>query len=116
MSLSTVSVLLVLQVCAAQTNTGEQTNISEQTKTWEQWIAAGEKSHTAGQYANAESSFRKALQQAEKSGSPAHLAETQNDLATILQLRGDFSGAEAALMGTSLPIVHRAWARASSSP
>ena len=65
-----------------------------QTMSWEQFIASGEKLREAWRYAEAEASFRNALQWAESAGKTSQVAQSSNYLALILQLEGRFREAE----------------------
>ncbi len=61
-----------------------------QTATWEQLIASGGRFQAAGRYAEAETAFRSALEKAEASAKPFQVARSLNELAMLLQIRGDF--------------------------
>ena len=65
-----------------------------QTKTWEQLTASGSELHAKGQYAEAESVFRRALEKAEESADPRRIARSLNDLAVVLYMRGDLAHAD----------------------
>src|SRR5215467_11535877 len=72
--------------------------VAAQTATWEQLMDSGTEFQAKGRYAEAEVAFRSALEKAEASANPPLISRSLSDLGRLLEICGDYSGAEELLL------------------